>query len=102
MGEAKGSLVDPEKLRFDFSHGKALSEEEVGRVEELVSQNIERQLVYPDVIGIVLNPGMNRLHDFARGQLASGVAPQQGGNVAQDSCCPYWQGIVRRRIHHSP
>jgi alanyl-tRNA synthetase len=42
--QQKGSLVDPEKLRFDFSHGKALSEEEVGRLEELVAQNIEKKL----------------------------------------------------------
>jgi alanyl-tRNA synthetase len=42
--QQKGSLVDPEKLRFDFSHGKALSEEEVGRVEELVGQYVEKKL----------------------------------------------------------
>jgi alanyl-tRNA synthetase len=42
--QQKGSLVDPEKLRFDFSHGKALSEQEIGRVEELVSQDIEKKL----------------------------------------------------------
>jgi alanyl-tRNA synthetase len=43
LGDAvqqKGSLVDPEKLRFDFSHGKSLSEEELGKVEMLVNQGI--------------------------------------------------------------
>jgi alanyl-tRNA synthetase len=40
----KGSLVDPEKLRFDFSHGKSLSDEELGRVETLVTQGIEKRL----------------------------------------------------------
>ena len=42
--QQKGSLVDPEKLRFDFSHGKALSDEELGRVESLVNQSIDKKL----------------------------------------------------------
>ncbi len=42
--QQKGSLVDPEKLRFDFSHGKALSEEEIARVEELVNDAIAKKL----------------------------------------------------------
>jgi alanyl-tRNA synthetase len=48
--QQKGSLVDPEKLRFDFSHNKAMSEEEVAQVETLVAQRIERKLpVYAEV-----------------------------------------------------
>ena len=39
----KGSLVEPNRLRFDFSHSKALSAEELGKVEavanEVVLQN---------------------------------------------------------------
>jgi alanyl-tRNA synthetase len=42
--QQKGSLVDPDKLRFDFSHGKPMSEEEVGRVEELVGKRITQNL----------------------------------------------------------
>jgi alanyl-tRNA synthetase len=42
--QQKGSLVDPEKLRFDFSHGKSLSEEELGKVETLVNQSIDKKL----------------------------------------------------------
>ncbi len=42
--QQKGSLVDPEKLRFDFSHGKALAEEELTKIEQLVSQCIEKNL----------------------------------------------------------
>ncbi len=42
--QQKGSLVDPDKLRFDFSHGKPMSEEEVGRVEDLVASRIAQNL----------------------------------------------------------
>ena len=42
--QQKGSLVDPDKLRFDFSHGKALSDEEIGRIERYVMQCINRKL----------------------------------------------------------
>jgi alanyl-tRNA synthetase len=42
--QQKGSLVDPEKLRFDFSHGKALTDEELEKVESLVNQSIKKEL----------------------------------------------------------
>jgi alanyl-tRNA synthetase len=42
--QQRGSLVDPEKLRFDFSHAKAVADEELGRVETLVQERIERDL----------------------------------------------------------
>jgi alanyl-tRNA synthetase len=48
--QQKGSLVDPEKLRFDFSHVKSLSDEELARVETLVNQEITKKLpVYTEV-----------------------------------------------------
>jgi alanyl-tRNA synthetase len=53
LGDAvqqKGSLVDPEKLRFDFSHGKSLSDEELTKVEMLVTEGIAKKLpVYAEV-----------------------------------------------------
>ncbi len=36
----KGSLVSPERLRFDFAHNKALSPDEIARVEDLVNRKI--------------------------------------------------------------
>ncbi|MEM9419971.1 MAG: alanine--tRNA ligase [Planctomycetota bacterium] len=47
----KGSLVDDEKLRFDFSHGNALSPEEIAAVEKQVNDDIAKDLpVYAQVV----------------------------------------------------
>jgi alanyl-tRNA synthetase len=40
--EQKGSLVDSQRTRFDFSHGKPLSAEEIQRVEALVNAAVQR------------------------------------------------------------
>src|SRR5262249_21756196 len=46
----KGSLVDADKLRFDFSHNKAMHEDEIARVEQLVDERIKQRLpVYAEV-----------------------------------------------------
>jgi len=42
--QQKGSLVDPEKLRFDFSHSKAMIDEEIAKVETLVAEAIGKKL----------------------------------------------------------
>ncbi|MEE9295115.1 MAG: alanine--tRNA ligase [Phycisphaerae bacterium] len=42
--QQKGSLVDPEKTRFDFSHNKPATEEELVRVEGLVNERIAQSL----------------------------------------------------------
>jgi alanyl-tRNA synthetase len=36
----KGSLVGADRLRFDFSHGKALTAEEIARIEDLVNAKV--------------------------------------------------------------
>ena len=38
--EQKGSYVDGERLRFDFSHFSAMTEEEIAKVEKMVNEKI--------------------------------------------------------------
>ncbi|MEW6777953.1 MAG: alanine--tRNA ligase, partial [Bdellovibrionota bacterium] len=39
-----GSLVAPDRLRFDFTHGKRLSDAELSTIEDLVNREIERDV----------------------------------------------------------
>ncbi|MAB12922.1 alanine--tRNA ligase [Parvibaculum sp.] len=38
----KGSLVMPDRLRFDFSHPKPMTQEEIGQVEEIVNRIVRQ------------------------------------------------------------
>ena len=55
--QQKGSLVDPQRTRFDFSHGKPMTVEEIRVVEEIVNREIRanhpvsaRSMKYDDAI----------------------------------------------------
>ena len=45
--EQKGSLVTPDRLRFDFAHFSPMTEDEIAQVEKLVNESI--QAAYPVV-----------------------------------------------------
>ncbi|XP_074279845.1 alanine--tRNA ligase-like isoform X1 [Silene latifolia] len=42
--DQKGSIVLPEKLRFDFSHGKPVQSEELRKIENIVNDQIKAEL----------------------------------------------------------
>lgn len=51
--EQKGSLVTPDRLRFDFAHFQAMTQEEMDQVEDLVNQEIQAALpVRTDIMDI--------------------------------------------------
>ena len=51
--EQKGSLVTPDRLRFDFAHFQAMTAEEIAKVEELVNKEIQAALpVVTEVMNI--------------------------------------------------
>ena len=51
--EQKGSLVAPGRLRFDFAHFQAMTQEEIAEVENLVNQEIQESLpVVTDIMDL--------------------------------------------------
>jgi alanyl-tRNA synthetase len=62
MIDQKGSLVAPEKLRFDFNYKNGLKSEEIERIEEIVNQIIKKdEPVYSGNVGLTQAKGVNGL-----------------------------------------
>jgi len=60
--DQKGSLVNEDRLRFDFSYNKPIEVEELKRVEEIVNQEIKKQLtVYTQEVPIEKGRGIKNL-----------------------------------------
>jgi alanyl-tRNA synthetase len=102
----KGSLVHPDYLRFDFSHGKPLSEAELERIEWLVNEQIlqntevSKQLMpidearkrgamalfgekYGDVVRVISmgNKGMNNSPEVFSSEFCGGTHVSRTGDI---------------------
>lgn len=58
--EQKGSLVNPNYLRFDFSHFSKVTDEELRQVEALVNQQIEAQLQLQEFRNIPIQEALDK------------------------------------------
>jgi alanyl-tRNA synthetase len=72
--QQKGSLVGPERLRFDFTHGAPLTAEQIARIEDLVNQQVLlNQPISTSVVGM----------DEARAQGAMMIFEEKYGNTVR-------------------
>jgi alanyl-tRNA synthetase len=73
--EQKGSVVEPDRLRFDFSHGKPLTPEQLEAVEAWVNDHIRRN----EVVTITENVAL----DEARAQGAVALFGEKYGDAVR-------------------
>jgi len=81
-----GSLVEPERLRFDFSHFAALTREEIRAVEEMVNRKIMEDLpvkAYLDTLEQARARGVMALFDEKYGDKVRVV---QAGEFSSELC----------------
>jgi len=90
----KGSLVAPDRLRFDFSHPKALSSEDIAAIEAEVNRHIREnddvttRLMTPDA---AIEAGAMALFGEKYGDevrvLSMGIGEEEGGNSWSVELC---------------
>lgn len=69
--EQRGSNINPERLRFDFSHGEKMTDEQIAEVERLVNEQIDKNIpVVCDEMSL----------DEARESGATGIFDDKYGN----------------------
>ncbi|MBO4567381.1 MAG: alanine--tRNA ligase [Bacteroidales bacterium] len=57
--EQKGSMVDDERLRFDFSHFAKMTDEEIRKVEAIVNQKIREDLSNETAVDVPIDEAKN-------------------------------------------
>ncbi len=84
--QQKGSNITPERTRFDFTHPKKLSEEEIQKVEQIVNQKITEAL---DVKSEIMTPEEARESGalgFFEDKYQNNVSVYSVGNFSKEIC----------------
>ena len=83
--QQKGSMVNAERLRFDFSHGEAVSSADIDKIEQIVNQQIRinsgvntRVMNIDDAVAVGLDEGRaEHLHVSCQHDQVDALAVQQ-------------------------
>ncbi len=92
----KGSLVEPERLRFDFSHSEGMAAQDISRVEDIANQVVQQNsLVSTRLMGVdeAVEAGAMALFGEKYGEevrvvsMGVGLAEQEGKQVYSLELC---------------